>query len=127
MSLEGNQVAFSTFKGWGIEEIISHKTENEDRKCFVNFVYCKVCMRNKEAISSHPMFKGEARKAMLLYIEGTAFVTKHTIQHHIGTKAHNIAVEAERAKPQKDCILVEVPSGYSQPQITTFMNNTSTE
>ena len=106
MLLEGNRVAFSTFKGWGIEEIIGHKTENEDRKCFVNFVYCKVCMRNKEAISSHPMCKREARKAMLLYIEGTAFVTKHTIQHHIGTKAHNIAVEANVQSLRKTAFLL---------------------
>ena len=125
MALKGNRVALSTFKGWGKEEIIGYKTENEDGKCFVNFVYCKVCTRNKGAISSHPTCKGEARKAMLSYVEGTKFVSKHTIQRHISSKAHSIALEAERAKPQNDCILVDVQSGFSQPQIR--MNKSSTE
>ena len=128
MSTKGHKIALSTFKSWGKEEIIGYKSECIDGKTSVNFVYCKVCARNKEAISSHPSCKGEARKSMLNYVNGTTFVTKHTVIRHLSSRAHSIALESERSKPQEECILTHASSsGYSQPIISSIIENSSNE
>ena len=46
----GNAVDMSTFLKWGKEEGIGYKTEEVNDKKVVNFVWCKVCARYKEAI-----------------------------------------------------------------------------
>ena len=127
MASKGHSVALSTFKSWGKEEVIGFKTVCTDGKTFVNFVHCKVCARNKDAISSHPSCKGEAKKAMLSFVVGTNFVTKHSIFRHFTGKAHIIALEAERSKPQDECILIEGSSGCSQPRVTTVLEKSSTD
>ena len=85
---------------------MKNKIEPVDEKVFVNFVYCKVCTKNKDAISSDPSWKGEAKKALLSFVDGTNFVTKHTVFRHLTSKAHSIAVEAEKARPTEECIIV---------------------
>ena len=54
MASKGSKVELSTFLGWGKENIIGYKTTTVDNHTYVNFVWCKVCERNKNAILGHP-------------------------------------------------------------------------
>ena len=94
----------------------------------VNFIHCKICATNKDALSSHPLcIKGNAKKSMMQYVKGTNYVTKHNIMRHISSKAHDIAIEKERTKPENETILVESKTGYSQPEITTVFKKSSVD
>ena len=62
---------------------------------------------------------------MLSYVDGTNFVTKHTVMRHLSGKAHNIATEAEKSKPDNDCVILPGSSGYSQPKVTTAIEKSS--
>ena len=44
---KGNNVDLVTFKKWGKDDIIGYKTVSVENREFVNFVWCKVCARNK--------------------------------------------------------------------------------
>lgn len=101
---KGKKVELSTFLSWGKESIIGYKTENADNRVFVNFAWCKICERNKNAILVHPNCKGPVRKSVLAYIEGTNYVTKHNVHRHLGGEGHRIALQSERAKPTADRI-----------------------
>ena len=126
-SSKGHKVALSTFKSWEKESVIGYKTEIDDvGRTYVNFIYWLVCCRNKEATSGHPSCKGEAKKAMLAYVEGTNFVTKHTLTRHLTSKAHGIALEAERSKPTSDVTIVS-DTNSSQPNITTNFRKASVD
>ena len=54
---KGNKVELRTFLSWKKEAVIVYKTTEENNRVFVNFVWCKVCARNKEAITVHPTCK----------------------------------------------------------------------
>ena len=47
---KGKKVELYTFLSWGKESIIGYKTDNIDNRVFVNFPYCKICERNKNAV-----------------------------------------------------------------------------
>ena len=64
---KGHRVDVLTFRGWGKENIIGCKKEEENGRTYVNFVWCKVCARHKNQILS--AVKGSARKAKLAFIE----------------------------------------------------------
>ena len=51
---KGSKVDLLTFKEWGKDGVIGYKTVNIDHREFVNFVWCKVCARNKDALLQHP-------------------------------------------------------------------------
>ena len=49
-----SKVGLLTFKEWEKDGVIGYKTVNIDHQEFVNFVWCKVCARNKDALLQHP-------------------------------------------------------------------------
>ena len=51
---KGSKVGLLAFKKWGKDGVIGYKTVNIDHREFVNFVWCKVCARNKDALLQHP-------------------------------------------------------------------------
>ena len=51
---KGSKVDLLTFKEWGKDGVIGYKTVNIDHREFVNFVWCKVCARNKDALLQYP-------------------------------------------------------------------------
>ena len=75
---KGNRVELGTFKSWGKEGIIGYKTEESNSKIYVNFIWCKVCAKYKSQIVS--AVKGSAQAAALSFINGTNFVSKHTVK-----------------------------------------------
>ena len=79
---KGNKVELQTFIGWGKGTIIGHKTEvTPDGKCYVNFIWCKVCAHYKERLLSS--LKGSTKTAALSFINGTNVVTKYQVYIYI--------------------------------------------
>jgi hypothetical protein len=68
MASKGSKVELSTFLGWGKESLIGYKTISVDNHTYVNFVSCKVCERNRNAVLVHPNCKGPVKKSVLTYI-----------------------------------------------------------
>ena len=49
---KSNSFELKTFKSYGVDEIIGFKTEEEDGRTYVDFIWHKVCARNEEGILS---------------------------------------------------------------------------
>ena len=99
---KGNAVKLSTFKSWGKSDIIGHKTIKENECDYVNFVWCRVCARNKDFLLQDPSCKGEMKIAVLSYVNGTNFVTKHSVTRHLTGKIHAKALDHEGKKNKVD-------------------------
>ena len=41
--LKGNKVELSTFLSWGNQSVIGYKTNDENSKTYVVFIWCKCC------------------------------------------------------------------------------------
>ena len=115
---KGSKVELSTFLSWGKENIIGYKTENDasTNRVLVNFAWCKICARNKNAILVHPNCKGPVKKSVLAYIEGTNYVSKHNVHRHLEGEGHRIALQIERAKPTAERINIS-PSNDSATKV----------
>ncbi len=74
MNAKGNHVELQTFIKYGKSEIICFKTTRESGKTLVNFIWCKVCERNKDAILKDPSIKGKVKELARAYIDGTNMV-----------------------------------------------------
>ena len=103
---KGNKVDFNTFKKWGKDNIIGYKTIEEGGQKFVNFVWCKVCTRNKDSIFAHPNCKGPIKTAIKAYTGGTNCVTKHNVTQHLKEEGHRIALSFEKSKPENERVVV---------------------
>ena len=44
-----------TFLSWGCSGIIGHKEVVGNGVVFVNFVWCKLCAKNKNCVLQHPL------------------------------------------------------------------------
>ena len=97
-SKKGNIVKLKIFKNWQKPDVVGYKTEIKDGITYVNFVWCNVCAQNETAIKADKACKGEAGEAMLQYVKGTNFVTKHTVNRHFASRARKIAIDNENAK-----------------------------
>ena len=49
--IKGNMVKLQTFMKLGVNNVFGHKTKECDSIIYVNEVYCKVCARNKHAVT----------------------------------------------------------------------------
>ena len=78
-TIKGNKVKLATFLSWGASGVIGQKETVENGIVFVNFVWCKMCAKNKLCVLQHPAVKGASRKSAECFIDGTNFVTKHTV------------------------------------------------
>ena len=107
---KGSKVDLLTFKKWGKDGVIGYKTVSIDNREFVNFVWCKVCARNKDALLHHPNCKGPVKKAIQAYVDGTNFVTKHNVHRHLNGEGHRIALEIESTKPATERIVPHTSS-----------------
>ena len=101
---KGNTVKLKTFNTWPKTNLIGYKTIEKEGVTYVNFVWCKVCARNEAVIRADKSCRGEAAEAMLKYVKGTNYVTKHTVMRHFDGKAHKIAVDHENTKDKSDAI-----------------------
>ena len=81
---KGNAVQLSTFLKWGIpSEILAYETETRDGRTIVGKVVCKLCTTYYQEIRQDSSIKGQAKNEVVTYINGTNFVTKHSVFRHI--------------------------------------------
>ena len=88
-------VQVSTFLKWGVTDTIGHKSETQQGKVLVVEVWCKLCRAHSVQIQIDSRLRGQARKEIDKNVNGTSFVTKHTVNRHLGSLAHRIAVDLE--------------------------------
>ena len=126
-----HSVELSTFKSWGKENVIGYEVETINDKHQVTKVWCKLCRRHSKDIQSHPTCKGPARKAMLAYVDGTAYVAKCNVMRHLSGKAHLIAIWAEEGTKSEQRLSegasLATSLGAHQAKITTSLENTARE
>ncbi len=79
MAAKGNKIEISTFRKYGKSDIIGYKTVDENGKTYVNFIWCKLCAKHKEAILSDPTLKGSVKASAKAFSEGTNVVTKYQV------------------------------------------------
>ena len=79
MNPKGNQANLQTFMKYGKSDIIGFKTTQDNGKTMVNFIWCKVCERNKDAILRDPSIKGKVKESARAYIDGTNMVKKYQV------------------------------------------------
>ena len=92
----GSSVELSLFRSWGKDNVIGHEIKIRNDKQLVTKVWRKLCAKQSKAIQSHPSCKGPARKAMLVYVNGTPYVAKCNVMQHLSGKAHSVAIWAEQ-------------------------------
>ena len=76
-STKGNMIRLSTFKSWGFN-MLGFKTKKNEGE-YVDQVWCKICAANKDKIYRHQEVKGATKTATENFINGTNFVTKHSV------------------------------------------------
>ena len=74
---KAGKVELSFFLSRGKQSVIGYKTKDENSKTYVLFIWCKCCVRNKDAILSN--LKGSVCTSALAFIEGTNVVTKYQV------------------------------------------------
>ena len=72
------QVQFSTFLKWGVTDTIGHRTETQQGKVLVTEVWCKLCREHAVQIQLDSRLRGQAKKEIDKYVNGTSFVSKYT-------------------------------------------------
>ena len=68
---KGNRVELNTFLKYGKADVIGYKTENYNGKTYVNFIWCKICARNKNEILGSSTLRGPTKKSAMSFIDGT--------------------------------------------------------
>ena len=66
----GNKVKLQTFKSWNFEEF-GFKILKENGILYVNYVWCKICAKNKECIKQDPSVKSASKNVADVFIDGT--------------------------------------------------------
>ena len=74
-----NKVKLQTFKSWNFEEF-GFKILEENGILYVNYVWCKICAKNKECTKQDPSVKGASKNVADVFIDGTNYITKHMVR-----------------------------------------------
>ena len=77
--MAGNKVELQTFISRNFEEF-GFKILEENGISYVNYVWCKICAKNKECIKQDLSVKGASKNVADIFIDGTNYVTKHTVR-----------------------------------------------
>ena len=77
-STKGNIIRLSTFKSWDFN-MFGVKTKKNDQDEYVYQIQCKIRAANKDKIYYHQAVKGATKAAAGHFINGTNFVTKHSV------------------------------------------------
>ena len=75
---KGNIICLSTFKSWGFN-MFGVKNKKYDQDKYDYQVCYKICAANKDKIYHHQAVKGTTKTAAERFINGTNFVTKHSV------------------------------------------------
>ena len=82
---KGNKIELKTFQSYGKSDIIGFKSVKEGDRTYVNFIWCKVCEKNKDVILKDPTIKGSIKSSARAFIDGTNMVTKHQVCFNLFT------------------------------------------
>ena len=77
---KGNVLALKTFLSYNVGDFIGYRTFEKDGCKFVNKVWCKVCAKYKAEIETAATVKGNAKKLVQAFINGTNLVTKFQVR-----------------------------------------------
>ena len=77
--MAGNKVKLQAFKSWNFEEF-GFKILKENGISYVNYVWRKICAKNKECKKQDPSVKCASKNVANIFIDGTNCVTKHTVK-----------------------------------------------
>ena len=77
--IKGNKVKLQIFFKWGIGNVFGHKLLVEDSISYVNYIWCKVCARNKNIFRNNSAVKWATRIAAERFINGTSNVTNDAV------------------------------------------------
>ena len=69
-STKGNMVSLKTFQTYETNNVVGYKTINIQGKIKVNFAWCKLRAKHKNAIYNNPKRKGNAKKSAKFTLEG---------------------------------------------------------
>ena len=69
-STKGNMVSLKTFQTYETNNVVGYKTINIQGKIKVNFAWCKLRAKHKNAIYNNPKCKGNAKKSAKFTLEG---------------------------------------------------------
>ena len=76
-------VQLSTFQGWSLGGKIGYKTAEVKGRTYISLAWCKICARHSDKVLKDHRLKGNAKQEFLKFVEGTRFITKHTITRHL--------------------------------------------
>ena len=77
-STKGNMIHLPMFKSWGFN-MFGVKTKKNDQDKYVYQVWYEICAANKDKIYCHQEVKGATKTTAERFINGTNFVTKHSV------------------------------------------------
>ena len=76
----------STFLKWDLTHVIGYDAEDRGGTLVINKVWCKVCAKHIANIIKDSRIRGLAQKETQKFVEGTSFITKHTVQRHLNSQ-----------------------------------------
>ena len=82
---KGNKVKLLTFNSWRKKSVLGYKTVERDGISYVNFIWCKVCSTNSNAMLNHHKCKGGVTNSVKTFINGMNGVTKHFVDCQLFT------------------------------------------
>ena len=78
-------VQLSTFAKWNIDNYIGYESSSEDGKIVITKIWCRTCSKYYDKIKGDSRIRGQAKKELTTYVDGTTYVTKHNVQRHLET------------------------------------------
>lgn len=80
------KVQLSTFRRWRVDDEFDITKETIDGSVYVTKISCKICKTHGKNITRDPRMRGVVTKNMRAFIDGTTFVSKHTVTRHLAGK-----------------------------------------
>ena len=79
----GKSVQLATFLRWNVADTFGFETKTESGGVeMVTKVWCKVCAKHVDALRRSMEIRGKAKEDAMKFVQGTTFVTKHTVTRH---------------------------------------------
>jgi hypothetical protein len=120
----------STFLKWPIGDSIDYSCTEENGKCLVVEVRCKLCSKHIDKLKRDDRVKGPIAKEVEVFANGSDNVKKHAVTRHLSGKVHSIALEFERLLGTAVAASSDSPASTSssstshahQPKINTSLS-----
>ena len=76
-------VSVNTFNNWNLTSFKYESRKNEKNIDVVAKLYCISCAKHINSILRDRRFRGIAKKDVLKYVDGTIFISKHSVSRHL--------------------------------------------